>query len=175
VTYYPDLSPCTYFDHDFTREWWASHLIAVGWLEPDQTKPHCDVPPPDEILDKLFSLVSDSWPPIGCLGYHACGFCPNAQPATATEVSYKGRTYVVGASNILVPGPGKVFVAPSLVVHYVLDHSYRLPHEFCSALLSCPPPGSRAYVRAIKRNGPRAFDGTSPGSGHVSGGRWRAR
>ena len=117
MTYFPDLSPCTYFDRDLSGEWWASYLIAVGWLDPEQTKPHCDVPPPDAILDTLFNLVTDSWPPIGFLGYHPCGFCPSAPPRTATEVNYKGGTYTVGDSNILVPGPGKLFVAPSLVVH----------------------------------------------------------
>ena len=159
MTYYPDLSPCTYFDRgrDCTSEWWASYLIAVGWLDPEETKPHCDVPPPDAIVDKLFQLVSHAWPRITFMGYHPCGFCPSPLPHSATQMSYKGRTYLLGDSNILVPGPGKVFVAPSLIVHYVIEHCYRLPNEFYSAVSSCPPPGSRAYAQAIRRNGPPAF------------------
>lgn len=159
MTYYPDLTPCTYFDRncDITAEWWASHLIAVGWLDLTQSKPHSDVPEPDAVLDQLFRLLADPWQPIAYLGYHACTFCSDAPAKTATEVAYKGQTHAVGASNIFVPGSGKVFVAPSLIAHYVLDHAYRLPNEFRTALQSCPPPRSRAYVRAIKRNGPGAF------------------
>ena len=159
MTYYPDLSPCTYFDRncDITAEWWASHLIAVGWLDLSELKPHSDVPEADAVLDPLFRLVSDPWQPALFLGYHPCSFCPGAQPKTATEVTYKGQTYAVGASNIFVPGTGKVFVAPSLIAHYVLDHAYRLPNELRTALQSCPPSRSRAYARAMKRNGPRAF------------------
>ena len=159
MTYYPDLSPCTYFDRNrpITAEWWASYLIAVGWLDLQELEPHTDIPETDEILDKLFSLLADPWEPTSYLGYHPCGFCPDAPPKTATEVVYNGHTYVTGATNIFVPGPGKIFVAPSLIAHYVLDHAYRLPAEFRGALLSCPPPRSRAYARAIRRNGPPGF------------------
>lgn len=155
----PPLRACTYFDvrGDITAEWWASQLIAVGWLDLSQTMPHSDVPRPDEVLDPLFRLISDPWEPRHCFGCHPCSFCSDAPPRTATEVRYKDQVFAAGASNIFVPGAGKIFVAPSLIAHYVLEHQYSLPIPFRTALQHCPPPRSRAYAEAIQQNGPRAF------------------
>lgn len=161
MTYYPDLSPCTYFDRSMREDWWASWLIAVGWLDPAYLKPYAHIPEPDAVLDKLSLFVGGaSWRPLTLfcqLGYHPCGFCTDAPEKTPTTVTHKSRTMQLGAGIIYVPIRRKLFVAPDLILHYVLEHSYKPPRQFCAALLSCPLPGTRAYDRAVRRNGPPAF------------------
>jgi hypothetical protein len=156
VTYYQDLSPLTYFDDSPLLGPLSTHLVAVGWLHPEYPMSPSEVPPPAALMDKLWALGSNGgyWGLFSFLGYHGCGFCPNAPDKTATLVTYKGETRETGAKNIWVPGQGKIFVAPSLVYHYVLEHQYRLPVEFRTAVVQSPLPGTRAYDRALRQNGP---------------------
>ncbi len=159
MTYFQDLSPLTYFDSSPGVGALSTHLVAVGWLDPDYRFSRSEIPPPSDVMDKLWAVSSKFWNslPLSFLGYHHCGFCPNARPKTPTPVTYKGETRDTGAANIFVPGEGKIFVAPSLVLHYTLEHQYRLPDEFCSALLASPLPDTREYDRAMRHNGPSAF------------------
>lgn len=63
----------------------------------------------------------------------------------------------VGCSNLWVPDPERrcVFVAPSMVVHYVDAHGYQPPVQFVEAVTVCPPMRSVGYLRAIKECGIR--------------------
>jgi hypothetical protein len=53
-----------------------------------------------------------------------------------------------------VPGRGVVYVAPSLIPHYVDAHGYAPPRAFREAVLAGPPMRSVAHFRARKENGP---------------------
>src|SRR6202043_3617855 len=87
---------------------------------------------------------------------HRCGFCrfsggpglvryqpPRGSPVCAT----------VGAANLFVPGPDALYMAPSLVAHYVDAHEYSPPQEFIAAVLACPHMRSAEYLRAIHASG----------------------
>src|SRR5262245_15247960 len=52
--------------------------------------------------------------------------------------------------NLYVPTPECEYVAPAMILHYVLDHRYRPPDEFLSALEACPSQGSPEYLALIK-------------------------
>jgi len=56
----------------------------------------------------------------------------------------------VGATNLLIPGPAEVYLAPSMVYHYIVTHRYRPPDAFCDAVLQCPAIGSRTYFEALR-------------------------
>lgn len=59
-----------------------------------------------------------------------------------------------GTNNLLVPGEHEVYVAPELILHYIADHGYSPPEEFCSALLSCPEIPSMPYFwRLVEAGG----------------------
>lgn len=66
-------------------------------------------------------------------------------------------TVPMGSENLFVPGHGLLYVAPSLIVHFIAVHGYQPPPAFCAAVLACPPMGSEDYLQAISSNGPTTF------------------
>jgi len=59
----------------------------------------------------------------------------------------------LGFSNVFVPGEGRLYVAPSLILHYIAEHGYAPPQEFQAAVLACPPMGSAEYLAAVAEFG----------------------
>ena len=130
MTYLPDLEP-----------WGDPQLLAVGWLEPSQ--PYETGPVPEALLGKLVELFVDPW--------HACGLCVGSKGPRSFESH--GRSIRMGSTNLYVPGEGVVYVAPSLILHYIESHRYAPPTVFHSAVLACPGIGSPPYKRALRSNG----------------------
>jgi hypothetical protein len=149
MTFIPDLTPYAP----------ADSLIAVGWLEDELPPPAGGIHAPDEVVEKLVQIFLAKLPRFlpYFLGYHPCGLCPNAPPRTATSIQYGGRTLELGCGELLVPVDGFVYVAPNLLIHYIRDHFYRPPLEFCQAAMRCPAPDSYRYRQALRANGPAAF------------------
>jgi hypothetical protein len=145
MTYYPDLSPCPYFDPKM-----ADKLVAVGWL--DEVYPYAQGDVSVPFLDKLFELLAQPWAPMYLLGYAECPWCGDDY-----EASYNGRSVTVGALNLFVPGEGFLYAAPSMIAHYILAHNYAPPPEYQDALLRCSAIRSRAYFEAVAAGGPGRF------------------
>jgi hypothetical protein len=61
-----------------------------------------------------------------------------------------GEHMMLGADNIFVPHGDVMYVAPTLILHYVEIHGYRPPEEFLRALASADP-ASREYRTACER------------------------
>jgi hypothetical protein len=59
-----------------------------------------------------------------------------------------------GANNLYVPGEGCVYVAPSMIVHYIDVHRYEPPAAFWEAVMKCPEMSSETYRQALIVNGP---------------------
>ena len=66
---------------------------------------------------------------------------------------------LLGASNVFVPADEGVYVAPSLVLHYVDAHEYAPPEAFQRAVEACPPMRSIDYLKAIERHGVHRLGG----------------
>jgi hypothetical protein len=149
VVYIPDLAPrdyCGFAD--------GNTLRSVGWLELSHA---FTLGPIDEdLLYRLFVLAEDAWQPIAFCGYHACEFC-SAPKLFGTEVAFKGRRLTVGTANLFIPGNGVVYVAPSLIIHYLLAHQYQPPTEFVDAVRACPGMLTPEYIDAIRRFGPKSL------------------
>ena len=145
MAHFQDLEPCTYFESfvDPTLD-----IAAVGWLEATHTYDRGNVPP--EFLSRLFELLEGVWDPIRFRGKHVCALCDHTPP---TMQDASGRVVDVGATNLFVPKRHDLgmFVAPSLMLHYVIDHAYRPPPEFQAAVMSCPDTDSSAYFRRMGR------------------------
>jgi hypothetical protein len=143
-----------------------SHRVkAIGWLGEANPIPTGPVEP--RAIERLFALITQ--PPYESratlLGFHACTLCPDAHERTATLVSWRRRgilrlgkrwTAEVGGSELFVPGIDCVYVAPSMIIHYVLTHGYRPPTIFLRALLQTPSDPD-AYCRALRANGAAAY------------------
>lgn len=92
--------------------------VAVGWL--DLCQSFTKGPTPLDFRHKLGALCMN--PVRRTRGFHICPFCKNDQVQGNGEIH-------VPASN------GEVFVAPSLVWHYVVIHNYQPPNQFVNAVL----------------------------------------
>jgi len=114
----------------------------------------------DPFFERLVALILQR-PRWVSAGYHSCdlGWCGVKRafsfrfhlerpflsfpdpPCTYLE-SY-GRTQIgghngrlLGAHEIEVASGDIIYCAPSLILHYVLDHDYKPPDEFCKAVLN---------------------------------------
>jgi len=113
-------------------------LQAVGWLG-DLADPVGDVS--DSCIDKLFSayernlIFSD-----GTMGWHDCEMCSGeAQHYPRGDVGpiveWKGRELrLYGHGHYLIKYRKIVYMAPALLLHYILDHQYMPPDQFISAV-----------------------------------------
>ena len=60
----------------------------------------------------------------------------------------------VGRRNLFIPAvDAHVYVAPTTIVHYIVDHDYHPPEVFQKAVLECPTMDSTDYRRALKSRG----------------------
>lgn len=143
MAYYPDLSPCSYFGKQNTDK-----LVAIGWL--DSEHPYTKGETNAKITDKLFELLKEPWTPLALMGDEPCPLCKQ----DINSITFNEKTINVGNLNLFIPGEAFLYVAPSLIAHYILSHNYTPPMEFSNAVLSCPPMGSRDYYQAIVKHGP---------------------
>ncbi len=146
MTYLPDLAPCTYISADV-------ELVAIGWLGGEQ--PHAQGPVMPGVVERLFDRIETIFDPRRFRGSHKCELCGEAiQEMHDSE----GRVVAVGATNLYIPrlGADGLFAAPSLILHYVVDHGYRPPEPFQAALLACPE-SQIDFLRALEPRIPDAW------------------
>lgn len=134
-------------------------LIAVGWLEPGHEFATGDVSA--EFVNKLAGLLVNPWEPAFAMGRHPCGFCRfTGGPATLQIGDFPGRKEVrIGAANLWLPADGFLFVAPSMMLHYIDAHGYSPPAEFQAAVMECPEMRSLDYLKLLTQNGPAELVG----------------
>jgi hypothetical protein len=104
-------------------------LFAVGWIEePGFTTDSV----PEECIEALFTAYPDKIIPDGTRGWHTCTFCEEDMP----EVEWKGKTIdLMGNGHYLVRYENSVYMAPALLLHYILNHHYRPPQVFIDAVM----------------------------------------
>ena len=146
MTWYQDFAECDYLPLANT-----SRLKAIGWLEDGQPFERGPVSARD--LQCLFKLAVKPWQPSLFLGGHDCSLCQSGDGPDTFRLL--GRTVVIGSSNLLVPDAVQrcVYVAPTMILHYVEVHGYRPPTQFLQAARKCPAMGSSAYLLAIRAAG----------------------
>lgn len=145
----PDLA-----DYQLSSSGEASKLVAVGWLEAGHEFQVGDVDP--QLIRKLIELLKNPWEPAVAGGHHACSFCRfSGGPASFRFGKMPSEPEVrIGSSNLWIPADGILYVAPSLILHYMDSHQYSPPMEFQRAVMNCPPMRSTPYLKAILTNGP---------------------
>jgi hypothetical protein len=123
MTYYADLTPYRYFDGE-------PDAVNVGWLEPDHA--YATGEPPEGLVERLAELADDRVNQTR--GYHFCGFCVRKAQDEAGEGGW--FAYVPrGSAEFRVHADDAVYAAPTMIVHYVADHGYLPPQQFCEAVL----------------------------------------
>ena len=134
MTYYKDLSICTYFDDYFK----IKNLKAVGWLS--KGHPYSKGEVPVRIFLKIQALLEDAWQPSGGFeGWHECELCEEPQNESI--------------KNLFIPGENLIYVSPEGILHYIELHSYKPPEEYMSAVKNCPRMNSPEYFESLKEIG----------------------
>ena len=114
----------------------GDYVRAIGWLSAEHDFPTGDVSP--DLITRLteFGDRGGGQREIGWgifMGKHTCELC---------------RAYEM-ASEIAVPSPNALYVAPSMLSHYIEVHRYAPPTEFATALMASPLPGTDEYRLAV--------------------------
>jgi hypothetical protein len=149
--FYQDLSVCSYISNfDGPKE----KLKAVGWLAVGHPYTQRRTGTPEIRFRQLVKLLQDPWEPIHWMGYHDCEFCPaEVRPRVGIgSIECGGYVAHFGASNLFVPGENCLYVAPSMILHYIDVHDYEPPEVFWEAVMNCPEMGSEAYLQALAVN-----------------------
>lgn len=128
MAYYEDLSPYNYSHH-------SKKEFNVGWLQKGQPFPIGEVTA--GFIDRLNLYLNSDFTLFHYMGDHDCEFCDKYESASC-EIR-------------VVSADGKIYAAPELIKHYILDHSYLPPQEFIDAVMTGPIPGSPEYDNVIKR------------------------
>lgn len=103
----------------------------VGWLGNGHDFHIGEVP--DGFADRLARLVV-SHPVNRTRGWQECPFCAGEYPI---RIDVDGERRALGDAEIRVSGAGgRIYAAPTLVVHYVNAHGYRPPEEFIEAVMA---------------------------------------
>lgn len=132
MSYYPDLATRTDVLH-------GAHVRAVGWLS--AAHPFPTGASSGAFVQRLADFVArwdDSSRVLGLpdsMGMHDCELC---------------RAFH-GNGNFAVPLDDVLFVAPTMIHHYVVSHRYAPPAPFVEAILTAPLPDTDAYAADIER------------------------
>jgi len=129
MTYFADLAPNTYFGR------WQDVLVSVGWLDAVHEPRRGGVS--EEFFRALVLLLVEPWQPVVFAGHGVCERCRFS--GGPSKLVFEGNTIMLGSNNLFVPADDhRVFVAPSLIAHYIDAHEYAPPDEFQRAVVACP-------------------------------------
>ena len=103
-----------------------------------------------EDIAQLERLILHGWQPVCAAGWHDCSLCGRKPTDGPLMRPIAGEPTMIGAANLFVPASDVLYVAPSLVIHYVEDHGYLPPEEFLVALRAVEPTSAR-YRQACRR------------------------
>ena len=161
MAYLPDLSLSNYFQLPA-----GMNLRSVGWLSYEHA--FSIGPVQASVIAQFERLLETPFTPWQYLGFHRCDLCSATrrdalsdavQPAVFPDPRIAlpppiARYNSEGTRNLLVPGDHEIYACPELILHYIGDHGYSPPEEFCRALLRCPPiPSIRYFHRLIQAGG----------------------
>jgi len=129
----------------------SAPLVAIGWLEQGRPVPKGTVD--SSVFERLFDLLDSPLQLVCWMGWHSCDLCSGNVEGPISSITHRGERRALGFSNVFVPGEGRLYVAPSLILHYIAEHGYAPPQEFQAAVLACPPMGSAEYLAAVAEFG----------------------
>ena len=148
MLYYEDLKPFPFDSGDA-----AEKFRAVGWL--DREHPYNRGEIDSDIARKLGQLLRDPWQPAESPGFAPCELCRLSKGPF--EITFSDMTIKVGTRRIYVPGEGVIYVAPSMILHFIDAHEYCPPSAFQDAVRRCGEMRSMAYFKQLIKNAPKGF------------------
>jgi len=132
--YFPDLT-----SYEYGRTEPQANVLNVGWLS--AAHPFSNGVPDHRLISALQRLAAS---PVNLYrGSHLCEFCP--PPPTKLSPGGIPLLYpfpgTTGNGEIRITATnGITYVAPVLILHYVVAHGYLPPREFVDAAIRAMPP-----------------------------------
>ena len=128
MAYFEDLTT-----YEYSRRKPISSLLNVGWLGEGH---QFSVGQTADAFRAALAELCDKKSMNLTRGYHVCEFCPSA---SWFDPYFRSN----GNGEIRVRGPdGTWYVAPRLVIHYVVEHNYCPPKGFVEAVMNPSEIGS---------------------------------
>ncbi|MEW2485482.1 hypothetical protein [Streptomyces sp. NPDC048411] len=104
-------------------------MLNVGWLAPDYAYRTGIVD--DRVIDAL-KVLSGAYE-NQMRGFHYCEFCDADRIWIPDGPGGEARVWL-GSAEIRVEGEdGTLYASPNLIIHYITEHRYCPPEEFCRA------------------------------------------
>ncbi len=125
MTSIADLTPYNYTHPLFPDE------LAVGWLDADDKFPTGGLPKLQRrfLIERLtFAAAYLDSGAAATMGVHSCAFCDGPKRPLPNHALWGSGEFRV------IHDDGTVFVAPSLIAHYIEQHSYLPPSVFVDAV-----------------------------------------
>lgn len=157
MTFFADLSTCV----DFGL---GEGARAVGWLDSENDFRRGAVP--TAFFERLVEFLIAPWQPAAAAGRHPCPFCRFT--GGPSQLSFGRHVIQLGSAILVIPSEQEIFVAPSMVAHYIDAHDYSPPQPFVEAVLKCPAMRSMPYLRLLRAHGVTAAPARTTPSDAVS-------
>ena len=132
----------THFDDGSSYRYMpSSAALNVGWLGAGHQFPTGVAVP--ELLEKIAWLCVHA-PTCQTRGIHRCELCPpGSDPLHYVELvgrrlvsGFGSERVLLGSAEVRVRGSEALYAAPNLILHYMVDHSYRPPDDFVAGALT---------------------------------------
>src|SRR5687767_2054296 len=109
-------------------------VFNIGWLEGEHPYTTGDID--DEALNQIRQILFHEKDINKMRGFHMCSLCPYDPVHHAPMyVQIDGKARTLGMSEIWIPGDNDVvYAAPSMIYHYIVEHTYKPPEMFLEAL-----------------------------------------
>jgi len=125
MTYYEDLSKYRYFPKQKEQK----NALNVGWLDVGRRFPTGNtrknfLP----VLERHYANTINQ-----TRGFHQCPFCPKGEGKIYMNILGKKR--LLGSAELVIEGEGgAMYIAPTLIIHYISEHKYKPPEQFENAV-----------------------------------------
>ncbi len=113
----------------------GSDIRAIGWLSGSHQHP--SGPVSEGFVERLKQPIETAWQPVASPGIHSCGLC-KTEPAMDSGV-------------VLNPTDSVLFIALTMVAHYIGVQQYHPSDQFIQAVMDCPAQSSPQYKIKRKR------------------------
>jgi hypothetical protein len=119
MTYYADLTPYEFWPNS------DESALNVGWLESGH--PFSVGQVPDGVVETLLRLSLNN-AVNRTRGFHRCDLCLDAPRPVFMRVD--DQDVALGSAEIRITGSRATYAAPTLISHYISEHSYLPPLDF---------------------------------------------
>ncbi|MCP5003375.1 MAG: hypothetical protein GY941_05400 [Planctomycetes bacterium] len=145
--YTPDLSPYHFKIETIGDEHEEFGTLCVGFLDKKHTFVQGETS--EAFQARLFEFCMH--PVSRIRGFLRCEICDVSISSEPIHVQRGDQELWLGSGQIRVIYNHKIYAAPNLIYHYVIEHNYKPPDQFIEAVLNGPLPNSIEHQTMIDK------------------------